>query len=577
MTRALTLLCMVALWLAACSGLSGEPRIVSTFAPDPPPQASPSDWRPDISNGAQIFAQRCADCHGVAGDGRGELALAGSLPPPPDMTDLAVRAGRSPLAYYDIITDGNIDALMPPWRDALSERERWDVALYSYTLAYDDALLGAGQAIWQEGCADCERPAQIPPIYSDSDYGLALNQADFAGALSADEMAAAVAFARMQSLLQSEREPAIPRGPVRGSVVHGSAGGTTPAELPVQLQYGNDEAGFSVLETTIDQAGSFVFDDIPLTRDYGYLVGAVYERRFFSARLMAGRAADDSYDLKITLYDQTDDPTLISVASIDMLFSAVRLEGLGAGLIVSQRIGYRNRSDRLYTSGRGFDDGREASLLIQFPAGARILSGDENGRYVIVEDLERVPDSIIDTLPLPPGQAHEVIVDFYLPYRDGMIYEQKFNNLLDAEVRVSLPRSMSLPGDWLRPQAPDANDQARVYAGALTRDSDARLRFQIAGNPFATSSDDPRVLTSETLLPALLGLMAALAAVTGGLALRRRRKPDNAPELDSLLRQIAQLDRQHDRGQINHDLYHRRRKELRSQLAALLPEGESEP
>ena len=40
----------------------------------------------------------------------------------------------------------NIAKLMPPWENALSEAERWDVALYSYTLAYDEALLEAGRA-----------------------------------------------------------------------------------------------------------------------------------------------------------------------------------------------------------------------------------------------------------------------------------------------------------------------------------------------------------------------------------------------------------------------------------------------
>ena len=31
--------------------------------------------------------------------------------------------------------------------------------------------------------------------------------------------------------------------------------------------------------------------------------------------------------------------------------------------------------------------GREASLLLQFPAGARFVSGDENGRFVLIEDM----------------------------------------------------------------------------------------------------------------------------------------------------------------------------------------------
>jgi hypothetical protein len=42
--------------------------------------------------------------------------------------------------------------------------------------------------------------------------------------------------------------------------------------------------------------------------------------------------------------------------------------------------------------------------------------------------------------------------------------------------------------------------------------------------------------------------------------------------IDALIQQIAELDDAHDRGDINHDLYHHRRKQLKTRLAAIMDE-----
>ena len=93
---------------------------------------------------------------------------------------------------------------MPPWQNALSEQERWDVTLYSYTLGYTETLLAAGESLWRERCGGCVLPAVIPPLYSDREYGSALNSEHFGGALGAAEMDAVVAYARLKSLETSD-------------------------------------------------------------------------------------------------------------------------------------------------------------------------------------------------------------------------------------------------------------------------------------------------------------------------------------------------------------------------------------
>ena len=538
---------LLALCLAACTNLSGEPEIVATL----PPQTADSSWRPDTANGARIFAERCTDCHGETGDGRGDLVQSGSVPAPLDLTDRDKVSSKSPLGFYDIITEGNLDKLMPPWRDALSEAERWDVALYSYTLGYDEALLAEGERLWNRHCADCDAPAQIPPVYSDTEYGaqLALGES-----LAGGERAAIAAFLRMRSLQT-------PTVTIRGVLQNGTAGGALPDNAIVQLQYGNAERGYLSADSAVDAAGRFRFEDIPRRQDFVYMLGAAHEGRLFSLRLSEDGLADEQV---LQIYEAAHDPRVITVARIDMRVDAARLNDLGAGLVVEQVIGYSNESDRIYTSGRGFEDGREASLLLQLPQGARLMSGD-GGRYVVIEDMADLPDSLIDTLPVPPGDGHEIRLRYFLPFAGALDFSQAFNNLLDAKVTIRLPRALQLDGAL--PLVEESGDY-RQYAGALAMESQPALHFVISGDPFATSSDDGAVITSEALLPMLLGAALALGLALAAGQYWRRRSADDS-EIDQVAKALAQLEREHDQGRINHDLYHHRRRELQARLDAL--------
>ena len=106
------------------------------------------------------------------------------------------------------------------------------------------------------------------------------------------------------------------------------------------------------------------------------------------------------------------------------------------------------------------------------------------------------------------------------------------------------------------------------------QDHEPRLGFVIFGDPYATSSDDNSLITSDTLLPLLLGMGAAGAALSVGLALLRRRQGNRSGSIESLVRQIAQLDEAHERGQINHDVYHQRRRAFKDKLAALMDDSD---
>jgi cytochrome c oxidase cbb3-type subunit 3 len=73
--------------------------------------------------GRETFAQRCALCHGVNGEGAGRMARVIKDPPPFDLTKSVM-----PEDYLRLIINKGGESIarspqMPPWIDQLSQQE----------------------------------------------------------------------------------------------------------------------------------------------------------------------------------------------------------------------------------------------------------------------------------------------------------------------------------------------------------------------------------------------------------------------------------------------------------------------
>lgn len=116
------LLCVLALLLAACQGLGGEPRIVATVAPAALQEAiSPAGRSAEVvALGAQVWADECALCHGPTGQGA-ETAEGAPLPDLSALSDERIVSS---------ISDGVGDT-MPAFRDALTFDQLQAVMTYA--------------------------------------------------------------------------------------------------------------------------------------------------------------------------------------------------------------------------------------------------------------------------------------------------------------------------------------------------------------------------------------------------------------------------------------------------------------
>lgn len=576
-----------ALLLAACTGLGGEPQIIATRpVVTPLPTAAPFPPQPpDLAAGATIYAIRCANCHGPAGAGDGALVLAGEVPNPGNFTAGESARGQTPHDWFLTITNGRIEQLMPPWANALSVQQRWNVALYTYTLHYDPALIEAGAALVD---------SLDDPMFSDptalavlSDHALA-ERLRAAGLPEADIEAGVVA-ARARSLVGLDAlgqpppaqpvatEEAAPLaaedvvGTVSGTVVNGTAGGDLPVDLPVTLYIFDPQFNQQRFEATAGPDGAFRFEDVRIDAANSYAVTATYRDRTFVSRIQRGDPASPLLSLPVTVYELTEDPAVISITGIVYQISAI-----GDGLQVVQVMSVRNNGDRVFTSGNEVAEGQFAALTVSLPPAAIVMGFPEGGqRYIVSEDQS----TVIDTAPVLPGEDHLVQVVYFLPYEsEGAIIEQPVNYALAGQVRLLLqPTTLRLTSD----QFADIGVQSvgemiySGYGGDLNLNAGDVIRFELAGAgaPSAAQVTTPQ---RDNTLPIILIVVGAQLMLVSGLYwmyLRRRPAPaavEPAKLIDALVLQIAELDTAHDRGEINHDVYQRRRAELKTRLAELM-------
>jgi high-affinity iron transporter len=84
-----------------------------------------------LSQGKKLYDQNCTTCHGVKGDGKGQLGTA-LKPAPSDFTKPFKQwaFGKGDLKkVFDVITKGIPNSSMVKW-DQLSEQERWALVYF---------------------------------------------------------------------------------------------------------------------------------------------------------------------------------------------------------------------------------------------------------------------------------------------------------------------------------------------------------------------------------------------------------------------------------------------------------------
>lgn len=617
---------LIALFVLAGCSLASEPEPAGPIESGPlPGEAAPENLPialPRAGNGEVTYAARCAGCHGPEGAGDGQFAaqLAEQGAVLPDFTDPAYADQQTPQDWYEIITLGTImqGGLMPPWRETLTDSERWDVTYYLYSLSMTSDHLDQGEALFAANCAECHAeggpaadvlsdityiaefsPAQIRNVLTSGDSH------DFTS-LSAEELFAVTRYARTFGYdatlpdeavaeeiagedtgggeeeppaeepaeeVPAEGEEATGVSVVTGQVVSASGepvgGGTEVTLTGVSVDETGAFTPFLERTITTSENGEFLFDELPADQtNAAYVVEANYQGVTFTNGAMI-RQGQTELTLPITVYEVTSDASVLRVDSAHLV-----IREHPEALIVLQVMVYSNNSDQVYLSDELVRGGQRGSVAISLPPDAEGVAFEEGtlgGRFI------EVGDKIYDTQQVSPGDSsHAIIVQYFLPF-DGA-----------REIDIPLPHGANqitvltqgeseIDSDQLNPAGTQniEGDVYTQYVGQGLGPGDT-LHLTIGAAGFAANLGD-------WALPALVGF-GTLLLVGGGvywIANRRAAGGDLSDALDelsteqeTLIRQIAELDNAYDAGKINRLDYEAQRAELKAALADELQDEE---
>ncbi|MGD8752651.1 MAG: c-type cytochrome [Anaerolineales bacterium] len=580
--------------------------------------------RPDPLRGEQIFAEKCAPCHGQEGLGDGPQAdeLPNSVPP---IGAAEIARQTSPAHWYSVITQGNLERFMPPF-SSLSDRQRWDVVAYLYTLSAPSSTIVQGEELYLENCASChgdkgqgdgaqaDELNQPLPDFSDQAFMAEKSAAEMFqviseggvqmptfNQLSEEERWTLTAYLRSLTFEISsqtasptsleEQEGQVSPTPVEGStaeptevltptlgvgdvsveVINGS-GGELPTDLSVVL-YGYDDMTEVFSQTvSVGAQGTASFIDVPMPLNRVFLATLDYEGATYGSDIALVEAETKRILLGITLFETTTDSSVLSVDRLHVFFEFPDSERLQ----VVELFVISNSSDKTVVP----PEEGAATISFALPEEAsnlRFQDGTLGGRFV------ETANGFGDTAYIRPGSGeYQVMFAFEMPYERN---------------RTELQQTLNLPTNALIVMAPEQGVKVRSerLQDAGTREVEGvafsmfegdrlnageNLSISVSGKPKRGGSLFLEGDEASTNLVIGLGAFGVVLIAAGILLYRRNRQteeyePAHDEELevesdaDELIDAIIALDDLFEAGDLPEEAYRRRRAELKARLKDL--------
>lgn len=543
-----------------------------------PPGQSPAQ-PPSLIRGAGLWPENCAPCHGATGLGDGPSAPALEFSPT-NFTDPAPAKERTLAGMFDVIKNGRMERFMPPWKERLTDRQIWDVAVYAQSLSVSPADVNAGQSVYAQACADCHGEAGAASEIDLTDPGLLANtssQALFDGLrpaagihesladLSDEQLWQSLAFVRTLSI----ETPSLD-GMLSGQVRNGTTGDLVPDAQITLYALG---PGGNILQTAQAVAGAdgtFTFEDLNVDHTISYALESFYQGvRYLSPEPVTFLPDVKEVGQDLTVYETTDDAQALAQQRLH------RIMTFGGGFVnIADVYVFENDTNRAYV-GAMAEDGLPATVKIGLPSGAVDVS---------IQDQTARPfdDYYLVGQPILPGDETMIAVSYNVP-ADGdelaletpLFYEVPFINILASD------QGQTIEGQRLNfegVQAFQGNDY-QLFSGA-DLSPEQGLVMQIKDLPsMATVSEAGAVVggnanQSQTILLWSLGGLG-VAMLAFGLLYSAKSTPSaqratGAEEKSYLLLFLSELEALYEAGEIDEAVYRQFRAEKRGLLKQIL-------
>lgn len=581
---------------------------------------------PEATTGLDLFGERCANCHGPLGRGDGELAANLSRPPASLSSEAYIRQAV-PASMFDTITNGILPTEeesmppMPPFGPAssnpISEPNRWDLIAAIYSMGTPPEDLEAGEILYEDSCQECHGEAGSAAEFDLTDlsyWATHSNQEIFelldAGEESVPEHAQydleedalwnVVGYARTFSYEYADPFAAfapIEAAVITGTVTNQTSGASIPAGTPAELNAftANFEPALS-MTTTVGADGIFEFNLTQVAPELVYVVTIEHEGISFGSDFGQVSRQDPSLSLPVAVYEQTTDPSTVSVGQLHIILEFTEEE-----VRVNELYQFSQNAPSVFVGESG--EPEEGTVLLTLPEDASVSGFDRTfgamDSFFPAENMVQTASGWADTVPLRPGQGTlSLLARYTMPYENGMEishpvhYDVNQVNLVLADVGVTLREE----GSW---RAEDAQamggglflnySQEMVPAGetvSFTLEGEpqpAQAAAAAGGNTTAQTRNE----TNELLIGAGLLLLAvavgayfiylwqqqqleAEAAPAPAGAVMDLATVEDAEDLrEALLLEIASLDDAYEAGEIEAEVYQLRRQQLKEQLATI--------
>jgi hypothetical protein len=270
--------------------------------------------------------------------------------------------------------------------------------------------------------------------------------------------------------------------------------------------------------------------------------------------------------MPVTINETTNSPENVSVAQLH--FFVNKLDGqvqIGEFAVVA------NTGDRTYVGSEDQVGGTTWSVTL--PEGASDLRFDGaelGGRFVPTQN------GFADTRPVPPGEASvETSFTYELPFEEGLGIEQTINLPVRAAVLVLPEGAWSLVGEQLGSEGVlDTQMGAALSytAGPLAAGEPLFFnivrREEVEDGLVGNGGQAGQVSSGRGLTWGIGALLAAAVAVA---VMWTSGSSESVPaEVEDQVREIARLDRAHERGELSEQAYEDGRRALKQKIRAIL-------